>query len=62
MKVGKQGRQVIFHNFGLSPFCLATTLIGYGETNPAVYEAAPKDLYSKAAKANMRVFFEIVVE
>jgi len=36
--------------------------IGYGETQPAVYEAAPKDLYSDAAKANMRVLFEIVVE
>ena len=38
------------------------TMIGYGESNPAVYEAAPKDLYSKAAKANMRVLFEIVVQ
>jgi OOP family OmpA-OmpF porin len=36
--------------------------IGYGERNPAVYEAAPKELYSKAAKANMRVLFEIVVQ
>ena len=36
--------------------------IGYGETNPAMYEAAPKELYSKAAKANMRVLFEIVVK
>jgi OOP family OmpA-OmpF porin len=38
------------------------TMIGYGETNPAVYEAAPKEIYSKAAKANMRVLFEIVVQ
>jgi len=38
------------------------TMIGYGETNPAVYEAAPNDLYSKAAKANIRVLFEIVVQ
>ena len=38
------------------------TTIGYGSTHPAVYEAAPKDLYSDAAKANMRVLFEIVVE
>jgi OOP family OmpA-OmpF porin len=38
------------------------TMIGYGETNPARYEAAPKELYSKAAKANMRVLFEIVVQ
>ena len=36
--------------------------IGYGETDPAMYEASPKDLYSKAAKANMRVLFEIVVQ
>ena len=35
--------------------------VGYGETQPAAYEAAPKDLYSDAAKANMRVLFEIVV-
>jgi len=36
--------------------------IGYGETKPAMYEAAPKDLYSEAAKANMRVLFEIIVK
>ena len=36
--------------------------IGYGETHPAMYEAAPKELYSKAAKANMRVLFEIIVQ
>lgn len=33
--------------------------IGYGETKPAMYEAAPKEIYSMAAKANMRVLFEI---
>lgn len=38
------------------------TMIGYGESNPAMYEAAPKELYSKAAKANMRILFEIVVQ
>jgi OOP family OmpA-OmpF porin len=38
------------------------SIIGYGKTNPAVYEAAPKELYSAAAKANMRVLFEIVVQ
>jgi OOP family OmpA-OmpF porin len=37
------------------------TTIGYGETNPAMYEATPKELYSAAAKANMRVLFEIIV-
>ena len=31
-------------------------------TRPAMYEAAPIDLYSEAAKANMRVLFEIIVE
>lgn len=36
--------------------------IGYGKTNPAEHEAAPKDLYSPAAKANMRVLFEIIVK
>lgn len=35
---------------------------GYGEDNAATYEVAPKDLYSKAAKSNMRVLFEIVVK
>ena len=44
----------------IAPDRLST--IGYGETNPAMYEAAPKELYSKAAKANMRVHFEIIVE
>jgi OOP family OmpA-OmpF porin len=38
------------------------TTIGYGETDPAAYEATPKDLTSDAAEANMRVLFEIVVE
>ena len=36
--------------------------IGYGESNPAKYEAAPREIYSKAAKANMRVLFEIIVQ
>jgi outer membrane protein OmpA-like peptidoglycan-associated protein len=36
--------------------------IGYGETDPAMYEAAPKEIYSKAAKANMRALFEIIVQ
>ena len=44
----------------IAPDRLST--IGYGETRPAMYEAAPKDLYSPAAKANMRVLFEIIVE
>jgi OOP family OmpA-OmpF porin len=44
----------------ITPNRLST--IGYGESNPAMYEAAPKQLYSKAAKANMRVLFEIIVQ
>jgi outer membrane protein OmpA-like peptidoglycan-associated protein len=38
------------------------SIIGFGKTDPAMHEAAPKDLYSAAAKANMRVLFEIVVQ
>jgi outer membrane protein OmpA-like peptidoglycan-associated protein len=38
------------------------SMIGYGESNPAKYEAAPKEIYSPAAKANMRVLFEIIVQ
>ena len=38
------------------------SMVGYGKKSPAMYEAAPKDLYSNAAKANMRVLFEIVVQ
>ena len=38
------------------------SMIGYGKKDPAMYEAAPKELYSAAAKANMRVLFEIVVQ
>jgi outer membrane protein OmpA-like peptidoglycan-associated protein len=38
------------------------TKIGYGESSPATYESAPKNIYSPAAKSNMRVLFEIVLE
>jgi OOP family OmpA-OmpF porin len=44
----------------ITPDRLST--IGYGKTHPAAYEAAPKELYSEAAKANMRVLFEIIVQ
>ncbi|MFH7326096.1 OmpA family protein [Desulfurivibrio sp. C05AmB] len=33
--------------------------VGYGQTRPAMHEATPQDLYSKAARSNMRVIFEI---
>jgi len=36
--------------------------IGYGEEDPASFEAAPKEIYSDAAKSNMRVLFEIIVK
>ena len=36
--------------------------IAYGETNPTMYEAAPKEIYSKATKTNTRVLFEIIVQ
>jgi len=45
---------------GVTPDRLS--VIGYGEANPAVYEAKPKELFSSAAKANMRVLFEIIVQ
>ncbi len=35
------------------------TTIGYGESSPAEVESSPKDLRSKAAKANMRVLFQV---
>ena len=38
------------------------SIIGYGETRPLEQEASPKDLYSKAAKANMTVLFEVEVK
>lgn len=36
--------------------------IGFGETQPAAYEARPSVIRSDAAKANMRGLFEIIVE
>lgn len=37
------------------------SIIGYGETSPARVEVAPKNIYSNAAKANMRVLFEVIL-
>ncbi|MGC9976434.1 MAG: OmpA family protein [Syntrophales bacterium] len=56
----KSVQEYLINEGGIAPDRLST--IGYGETNPAMYEAAPKELYSKAAKANMRVLFEIRVQ
>ncbi len=36
--------------------------VGFGQRNPAEYEAKPSALKSDAAKANMRGLFEIIVE
>lgn len=38
------------------------SIIGYGERRPAEYESEPQIIRSDAAKANMRVLFEIVVK
>jgi len=38
------------------------TVIGYGKTRPAMYEATPDKINSKEALANMRVLFEVVVK
>jgi len=45
---------------GIAPGRLTT--IGYGENRPATYEPIPSDIESKAAKANRRVLFEIIVK
>lgn len=43
---------------GIAPERIKT--IGYGETRPAQVESNPADLNSDAAKANMRVVFEVI--
>lgn len=45
---------------GIAPGRMTT--IGYGETRPEAYEPIPSDIESKAAKANRRVLFEIIVK
>jgi outer membrane protein OmpA-like peptidoglycan-associated protein len=45
---------------GITPERLTT--IGYGETNPAVFEPSPNHINSKEAHANMRVLFEVIVK
>jgi OOP family OmpA-OmpF porin len=53
-------KSYLVHEGGIAPERLDT--IGYGETRPAIYEVKPSDLESKAAKANMRVLFEVIVK
>lgn len=38
------------------------SIVGYGEMSPARHEVSPEDINSQAAKANMRVLFEIIVK
>jgi OOP family OmpA-OmpF porin len=38
------------------------TIIGFGDTEPAEHEVSPSKHYSTAAKANMRVLFQVVVQ
>jgi OOP family OmpA-OmpF porin len=45
---------------GIAPNRMST--IGYGEMRPAQYEPIPTNIYSSAAKANMRVLFEVIVK
>ena len=53
-------REYLVNEGLIAPNRLST--IGLGEANPAMYEATPKEIYSKAAKANMRVLFVLIVE
>ena len=52
-------RNYLITEGGIAPNRMTT--IGFGKTRPARYEATPSDTDSRAAKANMRVLFEIVV-
>ena len=47
-------------NGGVALYRLKT--IGYGEKRPAEFEPLPDSIYSKEAKANMRVLFEVIVQ
>jgi len=53
-------REYVLKESGIRQDRLST--IGYGETIPAIHESAPEVIHSKAAEANMRVLFEIIVK
>jgi len=53
-------RDYLIKEGGIAPERL--TKIGYGESRPAEYESHPKVIESKAAKANRRVLFTIIVK
>lgn len=56
----KAVQQYLTGEGGLAPSRLTT--IGYGEASPAQIEDKPAELRSVAAKANMRVLFQLLVE
>jgi len=56
----KAVKQYLTGEGGLAPSRLTT--IGYGEASPAQIEDKPAELRSVAAKANMRVLFQLIVE
>jgi hypothetical protein len=52
MKKGKKGRQVVFHNWGMSPFYLSTALGSLGtEISPA---ASFKEPYGLTKRDNIK--------
>jgi OmpA-OmpF porin, OOP family len=53
-------KQFLIEEGGVAQSRLRT--IGYGESSPAVVENSPMDLRSKAAKANMRVLFQMLLK
>jgi len=54
----KAAKSYLVQEGGIAPVRIAT--IGYGETRPAQAESNPADFNSEAAKANMRIIFEVV--
>jgi len=53
-------RDYLINEGGIAPDRLKQ--IGYGETRPAEYELDPEDIESRAAQANRRVLFTIIVK
>lgn len=53
-------RNYLTEQGGLSAARLTT--VGYGEASPAEFESTPTELRSTAAKANMRVLFEVLLK
>ncbi len=53
-------RQYLINDGGIAPDRLKK--IGYGEDRPAEYEPFPEDIESRAAQANRRVLFTIILD